>query len=219
MHILLVEDDSLLADGIIKALQRERLTVNHVKEGHAALNHINTEPPDILILDLGLPDIDGLELLKRLRKSNNSLPVLILTARDLIDDKLAGLNSGADDYITKPFELKELIARLRVFERRLSNINTNEIVIGVVTLNTSSLQATVDGELLQLSKREYMLLKALMESANAIQTRENLESKLYSWGEEVASNAVEVHIHHLRKKLPPGFIQTVHGMGYIIKNQ
>jgi len=219
MHILLVEDDLLLADGITNALQRERFTVNHVKEGKAALNHINAEPPDILILDLGLPDIDGLDLLKLLRKNNSTLPVLILTARDLLDDKLAGLDSGADDYITKPFELKELIARLRVLERRLSNINTSEISIGDVTLNTVSLQTTVNGESLQLSKREYMLLKALMESSGAILTKENLENKLYSWGEEIASNVVEVHIHNLRKKLPAGFIQTVHGMGYIVKKQ
>ncbi len=219
MYILLVEDDLLLADGIINALQRERFTVNHVKEGQTALNHISVEPPDILILDLGLPDIDGLDLLKHLRKNNNTLPILILTARDLLDDKLTGLDSGADDYITKPFELKELIARLRVLERRLSNINTNEITIGDVTLNSTTLQTTVFDNDLQLSKREYMLLKALMESAGAILTRENLEAKLYSWGEEVASNAIEVHIHNLRKKLPTGFIQTVHGMGYIIKKQ
>ncbi len=219
MYILLVEDDALLADGIIKALQRERFTVNHVKEGQAALNHINVEPPDILILDLGLPDMDGLELLKRLRKNNSSILVLILTARDLLDDKLIGLDSGADDYITKPFELKELIARLRVLERRISNININEISIGNIILNTSTLQTTVDGVSLQLSKREYMLLKALMEGAGAILTRENLEAKLYSWGEDIASNAIEVHIHNLRKKLPTGFIQTVHGMGYIIKKQ
>ena len=219
MHILLVEDDRLLAEGIIKALQRERFTVNHVQEGKAALNHINAEPPDILILDLGLPDIDGLDLLKQLRKNNNTMPVLILTARDLLDDKLTGLDSGADDYITKPFELKELVARLRVLERRLSNINTNEISIGEVSLNTTTMQTVVSGETLRLSKREYMLLKALMESAGAILTKENLEAKLYSWGEEIASNAIEVHIHNLRKKLPVGYIQTVHGMGYIIKKQ
>lgn len=219
MHILLVEDDLLLADGIVKALQRERFTVNHVQEGNAALNHLKVESPDILVLDLGLPDIDGLELLKRLRKNNNLIPVLILTARDLMEDKLAGLNSGADDYITKPFELKELIARLRVLERRLSHTHTNEINIQNVTLNTTSLQATVNNESLQLSKREYMLLKALMENAGAILTKENLEAKLYSWGEEVASNAIEVHIHNLRKKLPSNLIQTVHGMGYIIKKQ
>jgi len=217
MHILLVEDDLLLADGIINALQRERFTVNHVNEGNAALNHINVVPPDILILDLGLPDIDGLDLLKQLRKKNSALPVLILTARDLLDDKLVGLDSGADDYITKPFELKELIARLRVLERRLSHINTNEISIEDVTLNTTTLQTTVNNEILKISKREYMLLKALMESAGAILTKDNLEAKLYSWGEEVASNTIEVHIHNLRKKLPAGYIQTVHGMGYIIK--
>ena len=219
MHILLVEDDPLLADGIVKALQRERFTINHVDEGGAALNHIRVEPPDILILDLGLPDIDGLALLKQLRKGNSALPVLILTARDLLDDKLDGLDSGADDYLTKPFELKELVARLRVLERRLSQINVNEISIATVLLNTAGMQVSVDGEPLKISKREYMLLKALMEKAGSIMTKEALENKLYSWGEEVASNAIEVHIHNLRKKLPPDFIQTVHGMGYIVKKK
>jgi len=217
MHILLVEDDPLLADGIIKALQRERFTVNHLTEGKTALSYINTEPPDILILDLGLPDMDGLDVLKNLRKKASKLPVLILTARDMLDDKLVGLDSGADDYITKPFELKELIARLRVLERRLSNVNTNEIIVQDVSLNTNTMQVRVSDEILKLSKREYMLLKALMESAGAILTKENLETKLYSWGEEVSSNAIEVHIHNLRKKLPSDYIQTIHGMGYIIK--
>lgn len=219
MHILLIEDDTLLADGIIKALQRERFTVNHLKEGQSALIHIKAEPPDIIILDLGLPDIDGMDMLKILRKNNCLLPVLILTARDLLEEKLTGLDGGADDYMTKPFELKELIARLRVLERRLSNNNTNEITIGEVTLNTVTLQTSINAENLQLSRREYMLLKALMEGAGAILSRGNLEAKLYSWGEEIASNTIEVHIHNLRKKLPPGYIQTVHGMGYIVKKQ
>ncbi len=219
MHILLVEDDALLADGIIKALQRERFTVNHVKEGKTALNHINAEPPDILILDLGLPDIDGLDVLRKLRKKSSKLPVLILTARDMLNDKLSGLDSGADDYITKPFESRELVARLRVLERRLGNVSTNEIIIRDVSLNTGTLQVCVNSEILKLSKREYMLLKALMESAGAILTKENLEAKLYSWGEEISSNAIEVHIHNLRKKLPSDYIQTIYGMGYIIKKQ
>ncbi len=217
MHILLVEDDLLLADGIIHALKKERLTVNHVVLGGEALNHINVEPPDILILDLGLPDIDGFELLKSIRKNNVTLPVLILTARDMLDDKLCGLDSGADDYMTKPFELKELIARIRVLVRRISSFNSNEIAIANVMLNTSSMSTTINGENLHVSKREYMLLRALMENANAILSKENLEQKLYSWGEEIASNTIEVHIHNLRKKLPDGFIQTIHGMGYIVK--
>ncbi len=217
MHILLVEDDLLLADGIIHALKKERLTVNHVVLGGEALNHINVEPPDILILDLGLPDIDGFELLKSIRKNNVTLPVLILTARDMLDDKLCGLDSGADDYMTKPFELKELIARIRVLVRRISSFNSNEIAIANVMLNTSSMSTTINGENLHVSKREYMLLRTLMENANAILSKENLEQKLYSWGEEIASNTIEVHIHNLRKKLPDGFIQTIHGMGYIVK--
>jgi len=219
MNILLIEDDSLLADGLIKALERERFTVNHVQQGQAALNHINAEPPDMIVLDLGLPDMDGLVLLRKLRKNTCTVPVLILTARDMLDDKLTGLDSGADDYMTKPFELKELIARLRVLERRLSNVNTNEINIGNVSLNLTTLQVCVDDEIRQFSKREYMLLKALMESAGGILTKENLKSKLYNWGEEIASNTIEVHIHNLRKKLPPDYIQTIHGMGYIVKKQ
>jgi DNA-binding response OmpR family regulator len=219
MNILLVEDDKLLADGIISAMKREHFSVNHVVDGTEALTHLKTVPPDILILDLGLPGMDGMDVLKRMRKQGLSTPVIILTARDMLDEKIAGLNSGADDYITKPFELKELIARIRVLERRISNSALNEIVIGEVSLDTMSSQVMVKQKSSQLSRREYMLLKALMENAGSILTKSNLESKLYDWGEEIASNAIEVHIHNLRKKLPDAYIHTVHGMGYIIKKQ
>lgn len=217
MNILLIEDDRLLADGLTNALKREGFSVNHVGDGGAAMTHINAQPPDIVILDLGLPGKDGMDVLKSIRKKHAALPVLILTARDLLEDKIAGLDGGADDYITKPFEPKELMARLRVLERRIGTSDSSEIKIGPVTLNTSSHIITINNNTISCSRREYMLLKALMEHAGTILTKENLEKKLYSWGEEIVSNAIEVHVHNLRKKLPENFIQTVHGMGYIVK--
>ena len=219
MNVLLVEDDKLLADGVVSALRRESFTVNHVANGIEALNHIKAQPPDILILDLGLPGMDGLDILKSVRKKNSTLPVLILTARDNLDDKITGLDTGADDYLTKPFDSKELVARLRALERRISTAGSTGIVIGPVTMNISTHEVLVDDKQVNLTKREYMLLKALMQSVGTILTRDNLESRLYSWGEEIASNVIEVHIHHLRRKLPPGFIQTVHGVGYIVRKQ
>ena len=217
MNILLIEDDKLLSDGLVNALKREGFTVNHVGDGDAAMTHINAQPPDIVILDLGLPGKDGMDILKSIRKKHQTMPVLILTARDLLDDKIAGLDGGADDYITKPFEPKELMARLRVLERRMSTSDSAEIKIGPVTLNTSSHIITINDGVVSCPRREYMLLKALMENAGNILTKESLEKKLYSWGEEIVSNAIEVHVHNLRKKLPENFIQTVHGMGYIVK--
>jgi DNA-binding response OmpR family regulator len=166
------------------------------------------------ILDLGLPDMDGLEVLRRVRGRNVDLPILLLTARSGLDDRITGLDSGADDYLAKPFEMSELFARLRVMERRLTTARTSEITIGDVTLDTKHNTVVVAGEDIELSRREFMLLKSLMESAGRVQTRNALESRLYSWGEEVASNALEVHVHHLRKKLGSEFIKTVRGVGY-----
>ncbi|HEX7763637.1 MAG TPA: response regulator [Cellvibrio sp.] len=216
MQILLVEDDSLLADGIVSALRRAGFAVNWLDNGKAACTYVVAEPPDILLLDLGLPDMDGLDVLKLVRQKKLHTQVLILTARDTTTDKVAGLDSGADDYLTKPFALDELLARLRVLERRLGTASSSLITIASVTVNTAQHEASVDGSPLSLSRREYMLLKALMESAGVIQTREGLEAKLYSWGDEVASNAIEVHIHNLRKKLPTDFIRTLRGIGYMV---
>ncbi len=217
MQILLVEDDLPLAQGIKTSLTNEGFTVNHLTHGEQAVSSLKTELPDIMILDLGLPDIDGNEVLKKVRRFNAELPILLLTARATLNDKVQGLDAGADDYLAKPFEMAELLARLRVFERRLSSTKHADLAIGDVSLDLASLQITVAGQCMELSRREYMLLKALMENAGRVQTRSNLESKLYSWGDEVASNTIEVHIHHLRKKLPPQFIKTVRGVGYTIK--
>jgi two-component system OmpR family response regulator len=217
MQIMLVEDDALLADGIVRALKRDGFVVNWLSDGRSAQNSLVVEAPDVLVLDLGLPDMDGLELLAWLRGKGLVMPVLILTARDSTSEKVAGLDRGADDYLAKPFDIQELSARLRALERRLGMEKQTEIRIGPVLLDTAAHRVTVDGNEVPLSRREYMLLKALMETAGSIQTRQVLESKLYSWGEEVGSNAVEVHIHNLRKKLDTDLIQTVRGIGYTVR--
>lgn len=217
MQIMLVEDDALLADGIVRALKRDGFAVNWLSDGRAAQTSLVAEAPDVLVLDLGLPDMDGLELLAWLRGKGLQIPVLILTARDSTSDKVAGLDKGADDYLAKPFDIQELSARLRALERRLGMEKQTEIRIGPVMLDTAAHRVTVDDGEVTLSRREYMLLKALMETAGGIQTRQALESKLYSWGEEVGSNAVEVHIHNLRKKLATDLIQTVRGIGYTVR--
>lgn len=217
MHILLVEDDASLAEGLQKALRRDGFSVNRVARGVDAIRAVDSEPPDILALDLGLPDMDGMAVLREVRRKHPGLPVLLLTARDTLEDKVAGLDSGADDYLVKPFEMPELLARLRVLERRIGTSVSSEIRIGDVCLDTATHRVSLKGAGVELSRREYMLLKALMENAGRIQTRTSLESRLYGWGEEIASNAIEVHIHNLRKKLLPDFIKTVRGVGYTIR--
>jgi DNA-binding response OmpR family regulator len=217
MQVLLVEDDQSLAAGLCKALRNEGFVTNHVAAGKAALHAVSTEPPDIVVLDLGLPDMDGLDVLKRIRDSGSQVPVLILTARASIDARVSGLDGGADDYLSKPFEIPELIARLRVIERRLSSTQDSTIEVGDVTLDTLTRQVVCKGEPVELARREYTVLKSLMENCGKIQTREQLESRLYSWGEEVSSNAIEVHVHHLRKKFGSDFIKTVRGVGYTVR--
>lgn len=217
MQILLIEDDQALAEGLKQALKHEGFTVNHVSEGLLAVSAVKVEPPDLIILDIGLPDIDGLEVLKLVRKLNQTLPVLMLTARSSLSDKITGLDSGADDYLAKPFEMTELFARLRVLERRLASIQKTEIQIGEVNLDISAHTVLVGKNSIDLSRHEYMILKALMENTGRVLTRQNLESKIYNWDEEVGSNALEVHIHNLRKKLPDSFIKTVRGIGYTVK--
>jgi len=214
MQILLVEDDQPLARGLQQALGQQGYVVNHVGTGEAALHVIEFDKPDIVILDIGLPDIDGITVLKKVRKSDTELPVLMLTARDGVDDKVVGLDSGADDYLAKPFDMTELLARLRVLERRITTVKSSVIGIGLVSLDTVAQQVSVNGEEVELARREYMLLKSLMENAGRVQTRSVLENRLYTWGEEVSSNAVEVHIHRLRKKLGNDFIKTIRGVGY-----
>ena len=214
MQILLVEDDIPLATGLQKALRNADYACNHVDTGAAALHALRVEKPDLVLLDLGLPDTDGIEVLRTLRKTDSELPVLLLTAKDSVEDKVRGLDSGADDYLAKPFEVTELLARLRVMGRRLGTVKSAGITIGPVSLDTVSRTVTLDGAEVELPRKEYMLLKSLMENAGRVQTRSTLENRLYQWGDEVASNALEVHIHHLRKKIGNDFIKTVRGVGY-----
>jgi DNA-binding response OmpR family regulator len=220
VKVLLVEDDAALANGLQKALKREGFSVNHATTGKAAIAGVNDFNPDLVVLDLGLPDMDGMQVLTEMRKhSSKTRPVLILTARDTLTDKVSALDEGADDYLSKPFEMGELLARLRVLVRRISTITSSNIQLGPVALNLVNHQVTVDGKTINLARREYMLLKALMENTGRIHTREALENKLYDWGQEVVSNAIEAHVSNLRKKLPEGFIQTVRGVGYVINRE
>ena len=217
MQILLVEDDLSLADSLIIALKREGFTINHVATGKEALLAAKTEPPELVILDLGLPDMDGLVVLKQLHQGKTPLLVLVLTARNTTQDKVSGLNLGADDYLAKPFEMPELLARLRALQRRVATVQTTDITIGPVVLDTLSYGVSVEGNMIEITRREFMLLKALMEYPGQVLSRDKLESRLYGWGEELSSNSIEVHIHNLRKKVPTGFIKTIRGIGYTIR--
>ncbi|MCY7295547.1 response regulator [Alteromonas sp. a30] len=217
MRILLVEDDLQLAEGLKQSLNREGFIINHAVKGSSAITSIAAGDCDMVILDLGLPDMDGMQVLKSVRDKKCHLPVLILTARDSIDEKVRGLDTGADDYIIKPFDMKELLARLRVIERRLGTAEQSIISVGNVTVDIASHSVSVDNTQVELSKKDYIVLRALMENAGRVVSKDKLESRVYEWGEEIASNAIEVRIHHLRRKLPEGFIKTIHGVGYTIQ--
>ena len=216
MRILLVEDDEPLSAALSNSLRGANYVVDCVYRGKEALAMLAAEQTDIVILDLGLPDMDGLEVLRQIRQKVKDMPVIILTARDKVTDKILGLDAGADDYLPKPFDMDELFARLRVLERRLGTASTAMVKIGEVALNTQTLELAVGGEAVSLPRRELMLLKVLMENRGRIQPKQKLESRLYEWGDEVSSNTIEVHIHHLRKKLPENFIKTIRGVGYSI---
>ncbi|MBI2379167.1 MAG: response regulator transcription factor [Gammaproteobacteria bacterium] len=216
MHILLVEDDPLLGDGIRTALRRAGDSVDWLEDGKAALQALLTEPFDVVVLDLGLPRMDGLDVLRQARAKNVVCPILILTARDATRDRVAGLDAGADDYLTKPFELDELQARLRALHRRAQGRAEPELRHGELVLQVSAHTLSYQGRPVTLPRREFMVLQALLERAGRVLTREQLEQTLYGWGEDVESNAVEVHVHHLRKKLYPTLIRTVRGVGYTI---
>lgn len=213
MRLLLVEDDRALARGLDKALTAEGYVVDWVETAEAALFLAGSSEFDAVVLDLGLPDMDGMDVLSALRK-RQSVPVLILTARDAIDDKVTGLDLGADDYLTKPFELPELVARLRAMVRRRGAQQEHQITIGDVCIDTHSKQVTRAGEAVELSGKEYSLLLTFVEHRGRLLSRDQLENKLYTWGDERSSNAVEVHIHNLRKKIGRDAIRTVRGIGY-----
>lgn len=214
MRILLVEDDALLGDGVRAGLRLADYAVDWVQDGETASAALRDHAYDACVLDLGLPRRDGLSVLRELRDRGSNLPVLILTARDTSADKIAGLDHGADDYLSKPFDLAELQARLRALLRRASGAATPKLTHGGVMLEPASKRVTLNGQPIQVSAREYALLHDLLSHRNQIRTRAQLEESLYAWGEETGSNTVEVYIHHLRKKLGADFIQTIRGLGY-----
>jgi two-component system OmpR family response regulator len=219
VKILLVEDDAPLARALKESLVNQQHSVTWVALGELALVSHQSHPFDIVILDLGLPDMDGMQVLKQIKATNAATPVLILTARDGTENKVEGLDLGADDYLSKPFDMPELLARLRVIERRFGTAVSSTINIRDVTIDTAASSLQVGEESVSVSRREWMIIKMLMESAGRVLSKDNIESRLYDWGEEVASNTIEVHISNLRKKLPSDFIQTLRGVGYVVKKQ
>lgn len=214
MRLLLVEDDIELGRGIQKALMRDGDQVDWLTDGAEALNAIRAEDFELVILDLQLPGKDGISVLQTLRRESNATPVLIMTARDTVDERVLGLDSGADDYVVKPVELRELRARVRALSRRSHGNASPEILLGELSINPASQQVRYRGEAVELSRREFAVLAELANRPGQILSRERLESVIYGWTDGVESNAVEVHIHHLRKKLDSKLIRTVRGIGY-----
>ena len=216
MRILLAEDDPLLGDGLRAGLRQLGFQVDWVRDGEAAERELRAQPYAAAVLDLGLPHRDGLEVLAAARQAGITCPVLVLTARDAVPDRIRGLDLGADDYVIKPVDLHELAARLRALVRRAHGQPQERLTAQQVVLDPAAREVLLQGEPVALSAREFDLLHALMLNAGRVLSREQLEQHLYSWGQEVDSNAVEVHIHHLRRKLGAGLIQTVRGVGYLL---
>jgi two-component system OmpR family response regulator/two-component system response regulator QseB len=219
MRILLAEDDPLLGDGLRAGLRQLGFLVDWVRDGEAAERELRAQCHAAAVLDLGLPLKDGMEVLAAIRRAGVSLPVLVLTARDAVPDRVRGLDLGADDYVVKPVDLHELAARLRALVRRAHGQPEERLCVQDVTLDPAARSAARAGVPVMLSAREFDLLHALMINAGRVLSREQLEQHLYSWGQEVESNAIEVHVHHLRRKLGGGLIQTVRGVGYVLGRQ
>ena len=219
MRILLAEDDPLLGDGLRAGLRQLGFQVDWVRDGLAAERELGTGDYAAAVLDLGLPLKDGLAVLQALRQRQISTPILVLTARDAVPDRILGLDLGADDYVVKPVDLHELGARLRSLVRRAHGQAQEVLRWGAVLLEPAARQVSLHGTAVTLSTREFDLLQVLMLNAGRVLSREQLEQQLYSWGHEVESNAIEVHIHHLRRKLQPELIQTLRGVGYTVPRQ
>jgi len=217
MRLLLVEDDALLGQSMVTSLSRHGYTVDWVDCGGGVAAAMKTEQFAAVILDLTLPDIDGLVVLKNIRRAGYTLPVLILTARDDIEDKVKGLDGGADDYLVKPFALEELMARLRVLIRRQSGHCDTRIEIGSLSLSLAEQAVDFEGNRLKLTNNEFKLLTALMTQAGRVLSKDQLQQSLHGWDEGASDNAIEVHIHNLRKKIPNNLIKNIRGVGYIIE--
>jgi DNA-binding response OmpR family regulator len=214
MRILLVEDDPMIGESLVTALASEGHAVDWVRDGVAAETALATTPYALVLLDLGLPKRDGVEVLKGLRARKLDLPVLVMTARDTVRDRIAGLDAGADDYLVKPFDLDELSARVRALLRRAAGRAEPLVERGPLVLNPATHEVRWHGQTLDVSGREFALLAALAERQGAVVSRAQLEEKLYGWNESIGSNAVEVHVHNLRRKLGDDAIRTVRGLGY-----
>jgi DNA-binding response OmpR family regulator len=219
MRILLAEDDSLLGDGLRAGLRQRGFQVDWVRDGVAAERELRSGSYAAAVLDLGLPQKDGIDVLAAVRRAGFMLPVLVLTARDAVSDRVQGLDLGADDYVVKPVDLQELAARLRALVRRAHGQPQELLTAQDVVLDPAARVVTHAGVPVALSAREFDLLMALMLNAGRVLSREQLEQHLYGWGQEVESNAVEVHVHHLRRKLGTGLIQTVRGLGYLLTRE
>ncbi|MDE8753562.1 quorum sensing response regulator transcription factor QseB [Pectobacterium polaris] len=216
MRILLIEDDRLIGDGLKAGLNKLGFNIDWFTEGKAGVAALKAAPYDAVVLDLSLPGMDGMDILRQWRQAGHDEPVLILTARDALEQRVEGLQQGADDYLCKPFALTEVAARLQALIRRRHGQLQPTLTHGAVSLEPGSRSVTLNNEPLILKSRELALLELFLLNPNRILTRAQLEEKLYGWDDDVSSNAVEVHIHHLRKKLGSGFIRTVHGVGYIL---
>ncbi|MFA7269132.1 MAG: response regulator [Sterolibacterium sp.] len=217
MRVLLVEDDPQLGDGLAAGMRHSGFAVDWLKDGASADAALKTESFDLVVLDLGLPRLSGMELLRRLRTRKETLPVLILTARDAVADKIDGLDAGADDYLVKPIDIDELAARLRALARRSGGRAVPNLIHGALELDLARHQVLSAGQPVELGTREFAILHALLENAGHVMTRTQLESSIYGWSEEPDSNALEVHIHHLRRKLGADLIKTLRGVGYLIE--
>ena len=219
MRILLVEDDALLGDALEAGLKQAGHAVDWVRDGISADTALAAEDYAAVVLDLGLPRKDGIEVLRGLRAKKRSLPVLILTARDTVDDRIKGLDAGADDYLVKPFDLGELNARLRALLRRAGGQPAPVLTAAGLSLDPATRSVLAQGREVELSAKEYALLHALMQHPGRALSRAQLEQHLYAWGEEIGSNAVEVYIHHLRRKLGADAIRTLRGIGYVVAKE
>jgi two-component system OmpR family response regulator/two-component system response regulator QseB len=221
MRILLVEDDHMLARTMLGMLRADQSTVDWLDDGQQALNALANEHFDLAILDLTLPRVDGLDIVRRTREQGSQTPIIILTARSELDQKLQGLDAGADDYLTKPFAMAELKARIRAITRRgAAGGNANaELTVGGLTLNTEAGHLTLDGKRTALPRSEFQILQYLMRNPNQVATRRRLEEQLYGWEQGAESNALEVHIHHLRRRIGKGSIRTIRGVGYLLDSQ
>lgn len=216
MRVLLIEDDAMLGDGVRAGLAHDGWAVDWARDGEEGLASIDAVAYDAIVLDLGLPRVGGLDILGRLRRSGKATPVLILTARDTVPDRVRGLDAGADDYLVKPFDLGELRARLRALTRRRAGRTAPELRHGALVLDPAARTVRLGDAPVELSPRELALLQELLEHAGRVLSRERLEERLYGMDEEIASNAIEVHVHHLRRKLGTDLIRTIRGVGYMI---